>query len=266
MNDGSPLHPRLYAEMVRRIRTGVWRPGERVPSEKALVAEFGTSRGPVRQALAALRAEGLISGKRGAPPKVLRTPPSQSFDTFMSFTEWARELGLTPGQRIIEASRRPATDDIARELEIEPAAPVVEVIRVRLLGDKPAMLERSLFPYEVGKHLISADLDGGSIYQTLCAVGVVPVRAKHVIDAVPAHPLEVEHLHVSPGAPLLRVRRLAYDELGTVVETADDRYLPVSATFVVENSAEHRMPFTRQAASPAPDHFSDAERAPVSER
>ncbi|WP_024357347.1 GntR family transcriptional regulator [Leucobacter chironomi] len=258
MTDSSPLHARLYAEMVHRIRTGVWQPGDRVPSEKSLVAEFGTSRGPVRQALAALRAEGMISGRRGAPPRVQRTAPAQSFDTFMSFTEWARELGLVPGQRVIEASRRPATEDISRELQIEPDTPVVEIIRLRLLDGKPAMLERSLFPYEIGRHLLSADLDGGSIYQTLCTAGVVPVRARHVIDAVAAHPLEVEQLHVQPGAPLLRVRRLAYDVLGTVIETADDRYLPAMATFVVENSAEHRTPLTRQAGSADVDLFDRA--------
>lgn len=255
MNENSPLHAQLYEEMVQRIRTGVWQPGDRVPSEKSLVAEFGTSRGPVRQALAALRSEGMIIGGRGAPPRVQRTAPAQSFDTFMSFTEWARDLGMEPGQRVIEASRRPATEEIARELQIAPDTAVVEIIRLRLLDDKPAMLERSLFPYEIGRHLITADLDNGSIYQTLCQSGVVPVRARHVIDAIAAHPLEVEQMHIAPGSPLLRVRRLAYNEAGTVIESADDRYLPSMATFVVENSAEHRIPLTRQAANATADLF-----------
>ncbi|RGE23212.1 GntR family transcriptional regulator [Leucobacter sp. wl10] len=255
MTENSPLHAQLYAEMVQRIRTGVWQPGDRVPSEKSLIAEFGTSRGPVRQALAALRSEGMIVGGRGAPPRVQRTAPAQSFDTFMSFTEWARDLGMAPGQRVIEASRRPATEEIAQELQLPPDATVVEIIRLRLLDDKPAMLERSLFPHEIGKQLLPADLDNGSIYQTLRRVGVVPVRARHVIDAIAAHPLEVEQLHVAPGAPLLRVRRLAYDESGTVVETADDRYLPSMAAFIVENTVERRAPLSRQAANTTADLF-----------
>lgn len=108
------LHAQLYDEMLRRIRTGEWSAGEKVPSEKSLIAEFGTSRGPVRQALAALRAEGMIVGGRGAPPRVHRTAPHQSFDTFMSFTEWARELGLQPGQRVLERVKLPATEEQAR--------------------------------------------------------------------------------------------------------------------------------------------------------
>lgn len=242
------LHAQLYDEMLRRIRTGEWSAGEKVPSEKSLIAEFGTSRGPVRQALAALRAEGMIVGGRGAPPRVHRTAPHQSFDTFMSFTEWARELGLQPGQRVLERVKLPATEEQARELRIAPDDPVVEVIRLRLLANKPAMLERSLFPLAVGKFLLGADLDGGSIYQTLARAGVVPVRAKHVIDAIPAHPLEAEQLHVEQGAPLLRVRRLSYNSTGAVIETADDRYLPAMTSFVIENSAEHRTPLSRQAS------------------
>lgn len=249
------LHAQLYEEMIRRIRTGAWQQGDKVPSERSLIAEFGTSRGPVRQALAALRAEGMISGGRGAPPRVQRTAPVQSFDTFMSFTEWARDLGYVPGQHVIEASRRPATERIAAELGVPSDAPIVEIIRVRSLDGKPAMLERSLYPYEIGRRLLSADLDGGSIYQALAAAGIVPVRARHVIDAIAAHPLEVEQLGVRPGGPLLRVRRLATNEYGTVIETADDRYLPNMANFAVENSAEHRIPLTRQAASAAESLF-----------
>lgn len=249
MTSASPLHVQLYEEFTRRIRTGQWHPGDRVPSEKSLVAEFGTSRGPVRQALAALRSEGMIVGGRGAPPRVHHTAPTQSFGTFMSFTEWARELGFEPGQRVVELTRRHATEEVARALRIAPDAPVVEMIRLCSLDGKPAMLERASFPLDVGRHLLSVELDSGSVSQTLAAAGCHSVRARHVIDAISAHPLESEQLEVEVGHPLLRVRRLTFNELGTVIETADDRYLPAMASFVVENSAEHRNPLTRRLLS-----------------
>ena len=61
MASSQPLYSQLYDVLAERIRSGVWEEGERVPSEQALVAESGTSRGPVRQALARLRAEGLVA-------------------------------------------------------------------------------------------------------------------------------------------------------------------------------------------------------------
>lgn len=252
MTTHQPLHAQLYVEMLQRIRSGAWRQGERVPSEKSLIAEFGTSRGPVRQALAALRAEGMIVGGRGAPPRVQRPVPSQPFGTFLPFTEWATNAGFVPGQRIIEAARRPASEQVALELGVHPDDPVVEIVRMRTLDDKPALIERSSFSFDVGKHLLSADLDCGSIYRVLAGAGIVPVRARHIIDAIAAHPLDSEWLRVSAGAPLLRSRRVSYDADDRVIEFADDRHLPSMTTFAIENSASHRTPLTREPVGSQP--------------
>ena len=52
---------------MRRITDGDWPPGFQLPSEAELCREFGTSRGPIRQALAFLRSEGAVTGGTGAP-------------------------------------------------------------------------------------------------------------------------------------------------------------------------------------------------------
>ena len=56
----------ILQELRRRILTGELDPGERI-GELATAEEFNTSQGPVREALAALRAEGLLVrlGRRG---------------------------------------------------------------------------------------------------------------------------------------------------------------------------------------------------------
>lgn len=249
MTQNQPLHAQLYDTMLQRIRSGAWEQGDRVPSEKSLIEEFGTSRGPVRQALAALRAEGMIVGGRGAPPRVQRPVPSQSFASFLSFTEWARSAGFTPGQHVIEAARRPATEQVARELRVAPEDPIVEILRLRTLDGEPALLERSTFPYWVGVHLLTADLDRSGISQHLGRLHIVPVRARHVIDAVAANLLDAEWLSVPKGSPLLRARRVSHDQHGAVLEYTDDRHLPSMTTFAIENSASLRTSLTREPAA-----------------
>lgn len=67
----SPLAPpaNLTAELVRRlaaeIRAGRLRPGDRLPTEQALMRQAGVSRTVVREAVAALRAEGLVLTRQG---------------------------------------------------------------------------------------------------------------------------------------------------------------------------------------------------------
>src|SRR5262249_502881 len=108
-----PMHQRLADDLRRRISTGQLGVGATLPSEAQLCREFGVSRGPVRQALATLRAEGLIGGGRGKPPVVRAQPLTQPFETLLSFSRWARQIGREPGQRTLEIARRGAHREAA---------------------------------------------------------------------------------------------------------------------------------------------------------
>jgi GntR family transcriptional regulator len=173
----------------------------------------------------------------------------QPFTTFMSFTEWARSAGRVPGQRTIELARRPASERVAEELSLDVGAPVVEVLRLRLLDGAPAMLERASFTWDVGRVLFDANLDAGSIYEHLGRCGTHFAHARHTIDAIGADELDASQLAVAPGAPLLRERRLSFTPDGAAAESADDRYLPGLTTFLIENSATHRAPLVRSLAA-----------------
>ncbi|GAA3660473.1 GntR family transcriptional regulator [Microbacterium marinilacus] len=243
-----PLHEQVYEELRRRIDDGRWSEGEKVPSEHALMAEFRVSRAPVRQALTRLRAEGSLEGGRGTPPRVRRVVPTQPFHTFMSFTEWAHTVGREPGQRVVSATRRPADAPAAADLGIDEGEHVVEMLRLRLLDGAPAMLERSVFPLDVGLLLLGVDLDAGSIYGAMRAHGLAPARARHVIDAIGADGPDVAELGVVRGAPLLRVRRASWTASGKILEAADDRYLPTMANFVIENSSADESRLRRSTA------------------
>src|SRR5262245_45774924 len=135
-----PLHQRVTDELRRRIAVGELAAGDPLPSEAQLVAEFGVSRGTVRQALAKLRAEGAIGGGRGKPPVVARAPLAQPFETFLSFSSWARGVGREPGQRTQEVALRAPSEDAAEALGLEPGARAVAVVRLRLLDGEPAMV------------------------------------------------------------------------------------------------------------------------------
>jgi len=233
------LHRQIADELRARIGDGRLPLGTVLPSEAQLVVEFGASRGTVRQALAALRAGGLIGGGQGRQPVVLSTVASQSFDTFLSFTRWAEEAGRTPGQVTIEVARRGAGVEAARALGLAPGDPVVEVLRLRLLDGRPAMLERATFVEPIGRLLFDFDPDRGSIYAYLIDQGVDLSRFRHTLDAVAAGELEAAQLGVAVGTPLLRERRRASSRTGAPLEYGDDRYRPDVVTFTVENAREH---------------------------
>jgi GntR family transcriptional repressor for pyruvate dehydrogenase complex len=65
----------LATDLRARIVEGDIRPGEKLPSENALIGEFGVSRTVVRAALTRLQAEGLVQTERGRGSFALTPPP-----------------------------------------------------------------------------------------------------------------------------------------------------------------------------------------------
>lgn len=237
-----PLHRRISGELRDRIRRGELAVGAAVPSEAELCREFSASRGPIRQALATLRDEGLIGGGQGRRSMVLDAVPAQPFESFWSFTRRAELTGHRPGQKLYEIALRRPDEPAARALGLEPDDLAVSLIRLRLLDDRPAMLERMTYVEAVGRPLLAADLDAGSIYAFLTEHGVDLHAARHTFDAVAADALDASQLGVEVGAPLLRERRLTTDSLGVPIEWSEDRFRPDVATVTVMNTRTGRGP------------------------
>ncbi|CUX59760.1 GntR family transcriptional regulator [Agrobacterium deltaense Zutra 3/1] len=76
---GVSLAAKISSALRRDLSEGVFRPGDRLPSESELTREYSVSRTVVREAIAILRADGLVEARKGAgvfavevkPPKEL---------------------------------------------------------------------------------------------------------------------------------------------------------------------------------------------------
>lgn len=231
-----PIHVVVADALRERIRSGELAVGAPLPSESELGLQFGASRGPVRQALAQLRNEGLIETSQGRVPTVLRPPLAHSIDDFFSFSAWVQATGRTPGQRTIELAWRVPPAEVAGKLQLAASDRAVVIVRRRSIDGLPAMLERSWYISEVGRLLFDFDPDGGSIFGALIERGVPLDIGTHTIDAVAADALDAQQLDVPFGAPLLRVERLTSSTSGQLLEYAEDRYRTDRAKLAIRNS------------------------------
>jgi DNA-binding FadR family transcriptional regulator len=71
------LYQRIVEQIEDAIAAGTLKPGERLPSERELVAQFGASRPTVREALRVLESNGLVRSRPGDPrgPEILPFSP-----------------------------------------------------------------------------------------------------------------------------------------------------------------------------------------------
>ena len=116
-----PGSPSLYRKVAEDIKTAIaaggYAAGTRLPSEHELAERYSVSRGTVRQAFAALRADGIIASRRGARRVVVGGPRVQTFGELLSFSRWARAMGEVPGGQVIAIRRREAKPAEFEELQ-----------------------------------------------------------------------------------------------------------------------------------------------------
>lgn len=71
-----PLYKTAETEMIRRIQSGEWEVGRRLPNEFGLAEEFKVSQGTMRRALISLEGMGLLSRKPGRGTIVAQANPT----------------------------------------------------------------------------------------------------------------------------------------------------------------------------------------------
>lgn len=230
-----PLHRQISVAIETAIAAGELAPGERLPSERELAARFGVNRLTLRQALAALERRRLIRRAVGRRGGTFISEPrfERDLTSFAGFSEQARRHGVIASAVVLEAKRMTATDAVARALEIETAAPVFRIERLRLAAGQAAARESSSFPAERFPGLLDEPLEG-SLYELLTRrFGIRPCHGRENLEPISADREMARLLDVPSGAPLLRVERVAFDEAGVPVEHARDVFRADRTRFVV---------------------------------
>ncbi|GGX38855.1 GntR family transcriptional regulator [Streptomyces chartreusis] len=233
-------HEEIADELRQAIDREEYTVGSLLPAETDLAARYGVSRGTVRQAVAALTAEGLIGSRQGARRVVLASRRSQSFAELRSFAQWANAMGREATGHVVSQEYHPATKEDAVRLQLSAGTPVLHVLRMRGLDGEPVLLERTVYADWISPAVESIEPDCASVTQRLYEdTGLVFAYGEHVIDAVSAGAQDAELLGIRRTSPLLRVRRVTTTREGRPVEWSDDRYRSDAVSFSVHNSIDN---------------------------
>lgn len=234
----TPLHQQIAEELRRQIACGELAPGQPVPSEHDLMQRYGVSRGTVRQARAALRADGTIDGTRGRRFEIRADQLTQPFTELISFSAWAESLGKRPTAQVVESAPRAADHAAASALGLTEGDQIHFLVRLRLVDGEPLMIERTAYPLDIVPMLERIDLTERSIYAQLEREGIIVQSARHHVGAVSAGRTDARLLRIPPGSPLLRVRRVGFSPSGEPLEWAEDRYRADRVEFAIENTVD----------------------------
>ena len=213
------LYAHIREELRERIVSGVWKPNDPVPSERALMSQYGVSRITVRQALGELQKESLIFKLAGKGAYVAQVRPFQELGRLQGFAEAMEARGHETFNRVLSIEHQAASELVASRLGLAPGAPVTELRRVRFLDRKPVSLDITWVPREIGDRLERSDLASRDVFLIIENDCAVPLgHADLVIDAGLADETLGAQLGIAVGAPVLRIERLTHDASGRPVD------------------------------------------------
>ena len=208
----SPLYQQIKALILQSLNAGEWKPGEPIPSEFELAARFRVSQGTVRKAIDELAADNLLVRRQGKGTFVA---------THNEDRVQFRFLRLLPEDgdahphvsRLLECRRLRAPAEIARQLDLKPADPVVLIKRLLQFDGETTVFDEIWLPGAVFRGLTAERLAEykGPLYAMFeTEFGTRMIRASEKIRAVAADAAVAELLNVAPGFPLLSVERVSY--------------------------------------------------------
>jgi GntR family transcriptional regulator len=215
-----PYYVQVKDVLRSRIRDGVWKSGDRLPSEAELCDLFSVSRTVIRQALQDLIHEGLIKRRKGKGSFVASSKISEQLaQKLTGFYHDMIEQGLQPVTQVLEQRVIASSTEIADWLGIAPGTEVIEIVRLRSVQGVPIVLVTTYLPQALCPNLAHEDVSNQSLYTVLeSRYGLYIARGRRTIQAVLADGQEARLLEVNKGAPLFRLDSISYLSDGTPIE------------------------------------------------
>ncbi len=217
---GMPLFRAVKRALLQAIEAGRVSPGQALPSESELAAAFGVSVGTLRRAVDDLVAEHILVRRQGRGTFVaLHTSDRFLFQFF--HVERSDGLREAPTVELVSFERTRLDEDAADALALKPGEPALQVENRLLLQGKAVVHDRLLIPAALFKGLTEKRWRErpSTIYHLYQSeFGITVVRAHERLRAMGADRAAARVLGVTPGQPVLQVRRVAIGLGGRPVE------------------------------------------------
>jgi GntR family transcriptional regulator len=153
-----PVYAQLASILRHQISTGVFRPGDQLPSEGMLVRLYEVSPMTVRRAINQLADEDVVTTAKGRGTYVKAVQlGTAAFDLHSLQAMFSDSAGASV--KLVEARFTQASQRVARKLQIELGEHAIFVRRLLLLGGEPAFYHRGYLIYDPQRPIVESELE-----------------------------------------------------------------------------------------------------------
>lgn len=211
----------MQEEVLRRIRTLEWAPGNQIPNETDLAREFGCARATVNRALQSLAEAGLLERRRRAGTRVAALPVRHAKLRIPILRQEIEANGQAYGYRLLECETTPASE---RAEQLFGKAKLLHVLALHFANDEPYVHEDRWI--NIDAIPTATEVDFSKISANEWLVTNAPISTGEIaFEADAADHTEASIFGCKLGAALFRAERTTWHD-GAPVTFVRQTFLP----------------------------------------
>ncbi|MEM9331252.1 MAG: GntR family transcriptional regulator [Pseudomonadota bacterium] len=196
----------IQSEVLERIRTRKWKPGELIPNETELAEEFGCARATVNRALRAVADAGLLDRRRKAGSRVLTLPERKAFVSIPILRKEIEAKGQAYSHEVLHSAlKQPARETLER-LGIAKGTKALELHTLHMADGFPYAYEERWINTNYLPQAANTDFDGLSANEWLVA-NAPYTEAELSFSASNATARQAEKLKIEKGTAIFNTTR-----------------------------------------------------------
>ncbi|MDF2950759.1 MAG: GntR family transcriptional regulator [Anaerocolumna sp.] len=221
-----PLYFQLKELIMQEIKSGNYKSGEIIPTEKEFSDIFKISRTTVRQAITELVQEGWLYRVKSKGTFVSKPKINQSFiQALGSFNDQIEKSGRTPTTELLDFKIITPPEQAALQLKLQPKDKVIFIHRKRFADNEPIVMVKTYLPYKKCSFVLEHDLAKESLYPILAFSQDTHITKIHrVIEAVDATAYDINNLKVRRGKAIQQFISTGHNMFDEPIEYSVARY------------------------------------------
>lgn len=206
-----PAYVRIANALSEQIAAGVFRPGDQLPTEPQLRAQYRVSPMTVRRAIGLLLDRGLVTTVQGKGTFVRALDMGEAIFRLQEITEsWTEDDSAEV--LLLEARIKPADEEVAAVLEVEAGTPTVYLRRLVKREQTPLIYQLAYILYDEHRPLVEVELQITSLAGLLRSARAEGLPGGWLtIRAVSLDSEAAANLELPVGSPALCLESLFHD-------------------------------------------------------
>ncbi|MET0264230.1 MAG: histidine utilization repressor [Duganella sp.] len=139
--DSTPVFQQIKDYLLAQIAAGVWKEGDVIPSEQALVKQFGVARMTVNRAVRELTAEQVLTRRQGSGTYVSQQKYQATLLQIRSIAEEVRARGHVHRSSLQQLERTRASDLMAKQFDLPSGQLLFHSVIIHFENSVPIQVE-----------------------------------------------------------------------------------------------------------------------------